>query len=95
MLLGVVSVCYAPARFLLDYLRAGDIRYGGWTLGQYFSALLLCFGLWVLATMQNGSDRQMTPYPLNSVSRERRRLWRRIPAKLFEQTYTREGREHE
>jgi phosphatidylglycerol:prolipoprotein diacylglycerol transferase len=52
-LLGLVSVCYAPGRFLLDYLRAEDIRYAGLTPGQYFSLGLLLFGLWILATSRN------------------------------------------
>lgn len=59
-LLGLMSVCYAPARFLLDYLRAVYIRYGGWTPGQYFSVVLLGFGLWVLTSRLERSDRPMT-----------------------------------
>jgi phosphatidylglycerol:prolipoprotein diacylglycerol transferase len=52
-LLGLVAVGYAPGRFLLDYLRVADIRYAGWTPGQYFSLGLLLFGLWLLASQRN------------------------------------------
>jgi phosphatidylglycerol:prolipoprotein diacylglycerol transferase len=64
--LGVVAVGYAPGRFLLDYLRAADIRYAGWTPGQYFSVGLLGFGLWLLASRRHTPaapmlDRSSTP----------------------------------
>ena len=52
-LMGLVAVGYAPGRLLLDYLRAADIRYAGWTPGQYFSVALLLFGLWMLASRRN------------------------------------------
>ncbi len=51
-LLGLISVAYAPVRFGLDFLRAVDKRYLGLTPGQYFSVLLLIFGIWVLATVR-------------------------------------------
>jgi phosphatidylglycerol---prolipoprotein diacylglyceryl transferase len=59
-LLGLVAVGYAPGRFLLDYLRAADIRYAGWTPGQYFSVGLLGFGLWMLASRR---DTPAAPVP--------------------------------
>jgi phosphatidylglycerol:prolipoprotein diacylglycerol transferase len=55
MLLGLVSVCYAPGRFLLDYLRTQDVRYLGLTPGQYGSVVLFLFGIIVLATMPGRS----------------------------------------
>lgn len=54
-LLGVISVCYAPVRFALDFLRAADKRYLGFTPGQYFSVVLLLFGIWVLLTARQSS----------------------------------------
>jgi len=43
---------YAPIRFFLDYLRAtplegGDVRYGGFTPGQYSALVILALGLYV------------------------------------------------
>lgn len=48
--MAMLPIAYAPIRFFLDYLRAGpeeggDIRYGGFTPGQYGSVLLLLGGL--------------------------------------------------
>jgi prolipoprotein diacylglyceryltransferase len=48
-------VCYAPGRFLLDYLRTQDVRYLGLTPGQYGSVVLFLFGIIVLATMPGRS----------------------------------------
>jgi phosphatidylglycerol:prolipoprotein diacylglycerol transferase len=48
-IIGVVCVCYAPARFLLDFLRIDDARYIGLTPAQYGSVALLVFGCWILA----------------------------------------------
>jgi phosphatidylglycerol:prolipoprotein diacylglycerol transferase len=49
-LMGIVCVCYGPVRFLLDFLRVGEKQYLGWLPSQYFSVVLLLFGLWVLVT---------------------------------------------
>ena len=48
-IVGALAVSYAPARFLLDFLRVGETRYLGLTTGQYFSVALLVLGLWILA----------------------------------------------
>jgi phosphatidylglycerol:prolipoprotein diacylglycerol transferase len=53
-LLGLLSVLYGCARFLLDFLRASDVaypdaRYAGLTPAQYGSALLVAWGAWRLA----------------------------------------------
>jgi len=50
---GFVSLAYGPIRFFLDYLREtpemnGDVRYVGFTPGQYGSLLITFFGLWML-----------------------------------------------
>ena len=49
-LLGVVSLCYAPIRFLLDFLRIGEPTYAGLTLSQYASAGLFIIGAWLFVT---------------------------------------------
>lgn len=49
-LVGLVSCCYAPVRFGLDFLRVDDTRYFSLTPGQYFSVALLLFGTWILLT---------------------------------------------
>jgi phosphatidylglycerol:prolipoprotein diacylglycerol transferase len=63
-LVGLVSVCYAPMRFFLDFLRVGERRYWGLTPGQYLSVALLGFGLWILLTLRSqraGPDRTVRP----------------------------------
>ena len=47
-LTGVISIAYAPVRFMLDFLRTGDKAYWGFTPGQYFSVILFSVGIWVL-----------------------------------------------
>ena len=47
-LVGVLAVLYAPARFLLDFLRIADERYAGLIVSQYASLLLLGIGVWLL-----------------------------------------------
>ena len=49
-LFGLVSVCYAPVRFLLDFMRIAEKRYWGLTPGQYFSIVLLLVGIGILMT---------------------------------------------
>jgi phosphatidylglycerol---prolipoprotein diacylglyceryl transferase len=45
---GLATVIYAPARFLLDYLRIEDARYLHLTPGQYGAVLLALVGLKLL-----------------------------------------------
>lgn len=47
-LVGLLAVLYAPARFLLDFLRIADERYAGLIVSQYASLLLLAIGAWLL-----------------------------------------------
>ncbi len=51
-LTGWVCVAYAPARFLLDFLRVEDPTYLGLTLAQYASIGLLILGLGILARLE-------------------------------------------
>lgn len=46
--LGLVPLLYAPPRFFLEGLRVGDVRYFGFTPGQYGSVVLFLLGAWVL-----------------------------------------------
>jgi phosphatidylglycerol:prolipoprotein diacylglycerol transferase len=45
---GLLALVYAPARFLLDFLRYDDARYFGLTPGQYGSIALVAVGLLIL-----------------------------------------------
>lgn len=49
--LTLVCLLYAPVRFLLDFLRAGDQLYWGLTPGQYASALATAASLLLLLTV--------------------------------------------
>jgi phosphatidylglycerol:prolipoprotein diacylglycerol transferase len=46
--LGVFAVWYGVTRFLLDFLRVADTRYGALTPAQYFCLLLVAYGVGVL-----------------------------------------------
>jgi phosphatidylglycerol---prolipoprotein diacylglyceryl transferase len=43
-LVALLALCYAPVRFLLDFLRIDDIRYFGFTPGQYSAVVLAVAG---------------------------------------------------
>jgi phosphatidylglycerol:prolipoprotein diacylglycerol transferase len=45
---GLLAALYAPDRFLLDFLRLVDVRYFGFTPGQYGSVLLWFAGFFIL-----------------------------------------------
>jgi phosphatidylglycerol:prolipoprotein diacylglycerol transferase len=47
-LVGLLALCYAPVRFLLDFLRIDDARYFGFTPGQYSAVVLAVAGYFVL-----------------------------------------------
>lgn len=40
-------VLYAPIRFMMDYWRMADVRYLGFTPGQYTAVLMLAFGIYL------------------------------------------------
>jgi len=46
--LGVFFLLYCPVRFVLDTLRTGDLRYLGWTPGQYVCVAGTLFGVGML-----------------------------------------------
>jgi prolipoprotein diacylglyceryltransferase len=43
--IGLFFALYGPVRFMLDALRSADVRYYGWTPGQYLSLLAAIAGL--------------------------------------------------
>jgi phosphatidylglycerol:prolipoprotein diacylglycerol transferase len=45
---GLLAVLYAPVRFLFDFLRIADVRYDGFTPGQYGAVALLVVGALIL-----------------------------------------------
>jgi phosphatidylglycerol:prolipoprotein diacylglycerol transferase len=47
--IAVPMIAYGVVRFLLDFLRVADKRYGGFTPGQYGALLLLVGGVSILA----------------------------------------------
>jgi phosphatidylglycerol:prolipoprotein diacylglycerol transferase len=49
--LGLFFTLYGPVRFALDSLRTGDVRYLGWTPGQYLSLLATAVGVAILAAL--------------------------------------------
>ncbi|MCA9581863.1 MAG: prolipoprotein diacylglyceryl transferase [Myxococcales bacterium] len=57
--IALLPISYAPVRFFLDFLRAGpadggDVRYLGFTPGQYGSLLILIAGLALWAKIRRG-----------------------------------------
>jgi phosphatidylglycerol:prolipoprotein diacylglycerol transferase len=56
-----IPLLYAPVRFFLDYLReipahGGDVRYFGFTPGQYGSLLMFVVGLMVAVRVARGPE---------------------------------------
>ena len=48
---GLLPVVYAPVRFMLDFLRIADVRYFGFTPGQYGAVALLIVGVLILLSV--------------------------------------------
>lgn len=48
-LVGVLATVYAPIRFLLDFLRVRDVRYGGLTPGQWGALAAFGLGIYIIA----------------------------------------------
>ncbi len=57
--LALVAIVYAPARFLLDFLRISDVTYGGLTPGQWFAFPLFAGGLWTLVKLVHSNRRDL------------------------------------
>jgi phosphatidylglycerol---prolipoprotein diacylglyceryl transferase len=59
--MGILPILYSPARFMLDYLRetpehGGDVRYFGFTPGQYAALGFLLVGVAVLVRVKRGPE---------------------------------------
>lgn len=52
----LLPLCYAPVRFMLDFLRIDDIRYFGLTPGQYSAVLLTVVGYVVMRKALRAAD---------------------------------------
>jgi len=46
--IGLFFALYGPVRFAMDALRVGDVRYLGWTPGQYLAVLATLIGVGIL-----------------------------------------------
>ena len=62
--MALVPICYAPIRFSLDYLRevptfGGDVRYGGFTPGQYWAVVMLFAGIMVALKVKSGPEPEL------------------------------------
>ncbi len=53
--LALAATVYAPARFLLDFLRIRDVTYAGLTPGQWFAFPLFAGGVWVFIEIIHGN----------------------------------------
>ncbi len=51
---GLLALLYAPVRFLFDFLRVVDVRYGGLTPGQWGSVAVMAAGLFFLLRKEKG-----------------------------------------
>ena len=60
---GLLAVLYAPARFLLDYLRFVDVRYFHLTPGQYGAVVLLVVGVLILWRAHNAGGSAPSQVP--------------------------------
>lgn len=54
-LVGTLALIYAPIRFLLDFLRARDVRYGGLTPGQWGAIAAAGIAIYVIARARRGT----------------------------------------
>lgn len=68
LMVGIISLTYAPVRFVLDYYRigageGGDPRYFGLTAGQFSSVALLIGALAILIVTQAGTPKEV-PEPV-------------------------------
>jgi phosphatidylglycerol:prolipoprotein diacylglycerol transferase len=58
--IGLFFALYGPVRFAMDALRVGDVRYFGWTPGQYLSVLAALIGVGTLAIVLGRGRRELS-----------------------------------
>ena len=56
-----LAIVYAPVRFLFDFLRKNDIRYGGLTPGQWGALALIVAGVVLLRRAQKKGEAGASP----------------------------------
>ena len=56
--IGLFFALYGPVRFAMDTLRVSEVRYHGWTPGQYLSIVATLLGIGVLASVLQSARRQ-------------------------------------
>jgi phosphatidylglycerol:prolipoprotein diacylglycerol transferase len=57
----VLAIVYAPVRFLFDFLRKNDVRYGGLTPGQWGALALIVVGFLLLRMSQKKGEAEASP----------------------------------
>jgi len=57
----MLAIVYAPVRFLLDFLRKNDVRYGGLTPGQWGCIALVVVGFVLLKRAQKKGEAEASP----------------------------------
>lgn len=59
--IGLFFALYGPVRFAMDTLRVGDVRYLGWTPGQYLALVAAVAGAAALALVLGRRRPELTP----------------------------------
>jgi phosphatidylglycerol:prolipoprotein diacylglycerol transferase len=59
--LGLLAVVYAPVRFLFDFLRIVDVRYGGLTPGQWGAIALIGVGVLIMVRAKKKGEAEASP----------------------------------
>jgi phosphatidylglycerol:prolipoprotein diacylglycerol transferase len=57
----VLAIVYAPVRFLFDFLRKNDIRYGGLTPGQWGALAVIVVGVLLLRMSMRKGEAEVPP----------------------------------
>jgi phosphatidylglycerol:prolipoprotein diacylglycerol transferase len=58
---GLLPLVYAPVRFLFDFLRIRDVRYGGLTPGQWGAFAVMGLGAFILVRAQKKGEAEASP----------------------------------
>jgi phosphatidylglycerol:prolipoprotein diacylglycerol transferase len=60
---GLLAIVYAPVRFLFDFLRIVDVRYGGLTPGQWGAIAVVGLGVFIMVRAQKKGEAGASPQP--------------------------------
>jgi phosphatidylglycerol:prolipoprotein diacylglycerol transferase len=58
---GLLAIVYAPVRFLFDFLRIVDVRYGGLTPGQWGALAVMGLGVFILVRAYKKGEAEASP----------------------------------